>query len=101
LLTAPAGADIAVTLNPQTESTDVSNGVLTLDEISSDPQQPVLSHTYVDVGGGGLDIKVTGAMKPSTGGLDYTWPDTRLHFRVFCYGDDYFCPRVRLRRALA
>ncbi len=76
-------ADIAVTLNPQTGSTDVANGILTLDELLT-----ATSHTYVDVGGGGFDLKVTASqpMDHSTGDFNYTKRYTSLAFEFFSTG---------------
>jgi hypothetical protein len=83
LLSVPVSADISVTLNPQTGGTDVANGVLTLDELQS-----ATSHTYVNVGGGGLDIKVTTSdiMDNSTGGFNYTRRHTSIAFEFFATG---------------
>jgi hypothetical protein len=79
----PVRADIMVTLNPQTGNTDVANGILTLDELLSNT-----SHTYVNVGGGGFDIKVTASqtMDHSTGGFNYTKRYTGLSFEFFSTG---------------
>jgi len=79
----PVRADLSVTLNPQTGNTDVANGVLTLDELQS-----ATSHTYVDVAGGGLDIKVSTSdpMDNSTGGFNYTRRNTSISFEFFATG---------------
>ncbi len=82
-MSVPALADLMVTLNPQTGSTNVANGILTLDELLT-----TTSHTYVDVAGGGLDIKVSSGhtMVNSTGDLNYTFPDNGLSFEFFATG---------------
>ncbi len=83
LIAVAASADLMVTLNPQSGDTDVANGILTLDEL-----QTATSHTYEDVAGGGLDIKVSASdfMDNSTGGFNYTRRYTSLSFEFFATG---------------
>lgn len=83
LIAVAARADLMVTLNPQTGDTDVANGILTLDEL-----QTATSHTYENVAGGGLDIKVSASdvMDNSTGGFNYTRRYTSLSFEFFVAG---------------
>ena len=69
--------------NTQGYSTDVANGFLSLDELRSST-----THTYINVGGGNFDIKVTTSafMEHSTGDLNYTAPNSSLKFEFFATG---------------
>lgn len=69
--------------NTQGYSTDVANGFLSLDELRSST-----SYSYINVGGGNFDIKVTAStfMVYSTGDLNYTAPNSSLTFEFFATG---------------
>jgi hypothetical protein len=69
-----------ITLNPQAGATDVANGIITLDEL-----QGATTFTYVNVGGGGFDLKVSSnqVMVNSAGGFNYTQPGSSLLFEFF------------------
>ena len=72
-----------VTLNPRTGNTDVANGILTLDALTSGT-----SYTYGNVAGAGFDIKVTASKKMvnTTGDLNYTNLNSSLSFEFFAAG---------------
>ena len=74
-----------ITFNTQGVATDVANGILSLDELVV-PQGTNASHTYVNVGGDGFDVKVTASMVYSTGDLNYTWPNTSFGLEFFATG---------------
>ena len=72
-----------ITWNTQGVSTDVANGILSLDELTTST-----SHTYVNVCGDGYDIRVSGSalMVASTGDLNYTAPNSSINFEFFQTG---------------
>ncbi len=78
-------APTTITLNTQGLSTDVANGILSLDELVG-AEGVYKAHTYVNVGGGGFDVKVAASMKHSTGDLNYTWPNTSVQFEFLKTG---------------
>ena len=69
--------------NTQGYSTNVAAGFLSFDELRSNT-----THTYVNVGGGNFDLKVTSSalMVYSTGDLNYTAPNSSLQFEFFATG---------------
>ncbi len=74
-----------ISLNTQGLATDVANGILSLDELVV-PKGSYASHTYVNVGGEGFDVKLTASMKYSTGDLNYTWPESSFGVEFFASG---------------
>ncbi|MBP0020432.1 MAG: hypothetical protein J7647_23125 [Cyanobacteria bacterium SBLK] len=80
LLIPSASSAAVITWNTQGISTDVPNGILSLDEL-----QTSNSHTYIDVAELGIDIKVSGTqtMVLSTGDLNYTRPGSSIKFEFF------------------
>lgn len=81
LLIIPASVNATIiTWNTQGNATDVANGFLSLDELTT-----ASSFTYVDVGNVGFDIKVSVSttMVLSAGDLNYTRPGDSIMFEFF------------------